>query len=259
MSQQQTLPTRSPHAAGVPAPGAAGTVTAKRASSWGRAFYFVMTLLVTAVVVYGFSHTVGQNLFHPPSPRPTILYLHAVLFTGWLLFFIVQSGLVRTRKVRLHRTLGWCGLVMGSAIPIVGVATAIAMGRLHTREGATDAAQSLIVPLFDMVAFSVAFSLAFQWRTRPEFHRRAMLIATCALSAAAFGRFPNAVFADTWFYAGVDALVLLGVLRDLLVTRRVHPVYLCALPLLVLGQIAAMSPLVRNSPLWLGIAHALLG
>jgi hypothetical protein len=259
MSQEQTLPTQPPHAASARAPRAAGAATAKLASSWGRAFYFVMALLVAAVVVYGFSHTVDQNLLHPPSPRPAILYLHAVLFTGWLLFFIVQSGLVRTRNVQLHRRLGWCGLAMGIAIPIVGVATAIAMGRLHTREGATDAAPSLIVPLFDMVAFSVAFGLAFHWRTRPEFHRRAMLIASCALSAAAFGRFPNAAFADTWFYTGVDALVLLGVLRDLLVVRRVHPVYIYGLPLLVLGQVVAKIPLVNHSPLWLGIAHRLLG
>jgi hypothetical protein len=116
----------------------------------------------------------------------------------------------------------------------------------------------MIVPLWDMVAFTSAFVLAFAFRGRPELHRRLMLVACCALTAAAFGRFPNAQFADNWFYAGVDALVLLAASRDLVTSRRVHPVYLCALPLLILGQTAAMSPRVRHSPAWQGFAGALL-
>ncbi len=228
------------------------------AARWDRSFYSAMSLVIAAVVVYGFSFTIDQNLLHPSSPRPAILYVHAALFSGWLAFFAVQTALVRTRNVRLHRRLGWFGLAMGLAIPIVGVATAIAMGRFRLREGNVEAVGSLIVPLWDMVAFTSAFALAFAWRRRPELHRRLMLIASCALTAAAFGRFPNPVFADNWFYAGVDGLVLLGAARDLVATRRVHPIYLYALPLLILGQTAAMSPRVRSSPAWQSVAGALL-
>ena len=39
-------------------------------------FYFSMSLLVAAVVVYGFSHTIGDNLIHPAIPRPLLLYFH---------------------------------------------------------------------------------------------------------------------------------------------------------------------------------------
>jgi hypothetical protein len=47
-------------------------------------FYFLMTLLIFGIVVYGFSHTVDQNLFHPAVPRPFILYVHAAVFSdGW--------------------------------------------------------------------------------------------------------------------------------------------------------------------------------
>lgn len=95
-------------------------------------------------------------------------------------------------------------------IPFVGIATAIAMMRLRMREGRADAAQFLIVPLFDMLAFSIAFGLGFRWRKKPEFHRRLMLIATCSLTAAAFGRFPDVIMPHNWFYAGVDVLILLG-------------------------------------------------
>jgi hypothetical protein len=147
---------------------------------------------------------------------------------------------------------------MGIAIPIVGVGTAIAMTRFRIREGGAEALPGIIVPLWDMVAFTVAFALAFGWRGRPEVHRRLMLIASCALTAAAFGRFPSPLIADTWFYAGVDLLVLIGAARDLVVTGRVHPVYRYALPILVVGQLLAMSPTVRNSTPWLRFAQALI-
>ena len=194
-----------------------------RLSLVGRSFYFLMSLLIAVVVVYGFSHTINARLIHPPSPRPFILYVHAAIFTGWIVFFILQSTLIRMRNARLHRQLGWFGLVLGMAIPPIGIATAITMTRLRMREGRADAAQFLIVPMFDMLAFSLTFGLAFCWQRRPEIHRRLMLIATCSLTAAAFERFPDVVMPHNWFYAGVDALVLFGGMRDLLAVKRVHP------------------------------------
>jgi hypothetical protein len=236
-----------------------GRLNVKGADLWGRSFYFWMSLLVTVVVIYGFGQTVNERLIHPATPRPAILYLHAALFTGWLAFFILQSALVQTRNVKLHRKLGWFGGAMGVAIPIVGIATAIVMTRMRLHEGSKDAAQFMIVPFWDMVSFTTTFALAFYWRTKPEFHRRLMLLATCALTAAAFGRFPWPLMRDVWFYAGVDGLILLGVLRDLLLTKRVHPVYLYGLPLLMLGQTTVVYISLNSVPAWMRIAHAILG
>jgi hypothetical protein len=117
----------------------------------------------------------------------------------------------------------------------------------------------LAIPFFDMVAFSVSFALAVYWRTRPEFHRRLRLIATCSLTAAAFGRFPNALMPRHWFYAGVDALILLGLVRDLLVMKRPHSVYIYGMPLMMVGQTATIFTLVESWPVWTKIARAMLG
>ena len=90
-------------------------------------FYFSMSLLIAAVVVYGFSHTVDQDLIHATPPRPWILWLHGFVFSGWLVFFIFQSALVRTHNVKLHRKTGWFGAGLGALIPVLGIATAIVM------------------------------------------------------------------------------------------------------------------------------------
>jgi hypothetical protein len=46
-------------------------------------FYFLMSFPIAAVVAFGFSHTIEQNLIHPVIPRPAILYAHAAIFTAW--------------------------------------------------------------------------------------------------------------------------------------------------------------------------------
>jgi hypothetical protein len=215
-----------------------------------------MSLLVAAIVVWGFSHTIDQNLIHATPVRPWILYLHGAVFSGWVVLFIVQTSLVRMHKVRVHRTLGWLGVAWGVAMVVLGVSTAISMTRfkafaLHQ----PDAWQVFIVPLWDITCFTVAFILAIFWRKKPEFHRRLMLVATCVLTAAAFGRFPELF---NTFYAGVDLLIFLGVVRDLIVIRRVHPVYLYALPALIVGQSLVMRVVLTDSPQWHKIANAIL-
>jgi hypothetical protein len=72
------------------------------------------------------------------------------------------------------------------------------------------------------------------------------------------GRFPTGLIPHYWFYAGVDSLILLGVLRDLLVMKRIHRVYLYALPLLVLGQTAIIHVFVTSWPPWIRMARMLL-
>jgi hypothetical protein len=224
-----------------------------------RYFYFFMSLLIAVVVAYGFSRTVSQRLFHPTPPRPLLLYFHAAVFTGWVAFFIFQSALVRVRKVQWHRLTGWFGVALGTAIPILGISTSVVMGRfnvamLHQQ----DSVGFLMVPLWDITCFAAAFGLAVYWRKKPEYHRRLVLIASCALTAAAFGRFPEHILPPIVFYAGVDALILLGVVRDLIVNRRIHKVYRYALPLLIFGQVFVMHTIITSPAWWMRIARAIL-
>ena len=86
-----------------------------------------------------------------------------------------------------------------------------------------------------------------------------MFLATCALTIAAFNRFPASIVPDNWGYAGVDALVFLGVWRDLFVTKRIHPVYLYGLPLMIVGQILTMYIYLTKQPEWMTIAHRIIG
>jgi hypothetical protein len=229
----------------------------KRTSILERYFYLFMSLLIMVVVVYGFSYTINQNLLHPRVQPPQIVYLHSVVFSAWVLFFILQSALVRSHNVRLHRTLGWVGAGLAVSILVLGYTTSTAVLRLAIqRQLPFPTVSFLIVEIMELVCFAVPFALAIYWRKRPDFHRRLMLIATCALTEAAFGRIPSlpALFAP----AGVDVLIFLGVVRDIIVERRIHEVYLYALPAMIFLQIIAEYTYVHQSSWWIEIGSYLL-
>lgn len=222
----------------------------------GTWFYFGMGWLILAIVAYGFGRHAGDRLFHPAEPPPLILHVHVLVFAGWVLLFLVQSGLVRGANVRLHRRLGAFGGALGAVLPVMGLVTALAMQRWHAARGPVNDA-FLSISLNDMLTFAVAFGLALRWRRQPERHRRLMLIATCGLTVAAFARFPRELVPSYSWYLGVDLLIALGMLRDLVVDGRVHLVYRIGLPCVMAAQATAMYLLLAAPAGWLGFLHAL--
>lgn len=224
-----------------------------------RYFYFSMALAMAGLVVWGFSRTVEANLFHAKPQRPLLLWMHGTAFATWMVFFILQSALVRVRKVSVHRFLGWFGAALATVMVVLGFTVSIVMTRfdmsvLHQ----TDVASFLSIPFEDMIVFGSCVALAIYWRTRPEYHRRLIFIASCVLMDAAIGRF------DFWynhsiFYAGLDLLIVLGMMRDWIVDGRAHKVYLYALPPMILLQSLAVYMWRVNPVWWQGINHAILG
>jgi len=221
-------------------------------------FYFAMGLLFLVIVYSGFSRTINENLLHSVVPRPLILWFHAAAFSSWVVFYLFQSVLIRTRSVKWHRFFGWFGAALGAAMVPLGLATAIVMGRFNTLQLHQPGAEPfLIIPVFDMAAFGTLLALAISWRKTPELHRRLLFIATCSLLDAAFARF-DFIFDHSLFLFCPDLLIALGMARDLLVNRRVHRVYLIAFPVLIVIQ--GLVVLVWRSEVawWVRIAHAIM-
>jgi hypothetical protein len=224
-----------------------------------RYFYLSMSLVMAGLIVWGFSRTVDAGLFHAKPARPLLLWMHGAAFSTWILFFIVQSALVRVHKVSVHRTLGWFGAALAATMVVLGCTIAVVMTRfdivvLHQK----NVAQFLSIPFWDMLVFGTCIALAILWRKKPDFHRRLVFIATCELMDAAIGRF-DFWFNNNIFYLGLDLLIVAGMIRDVMVDGRIHKVYLYALPVLVVGQSVTIYLWRANPAWWQGVTHAILG
>ena len=221
-------------------------------------FYQGMSLLIAAVVIYGFSQTIDRKLVHATPRPPILLWVHAYVFSGWVAFFILQSALVRIRKVKIHRTLGWVGAALAATMVVLGFWVAPVMARFDTIQLHRPNREAfLIVPLLDIFEFAIFAGLAILWRKKPERHRRLMLIGSCILTGAAFGRMPL-THSALGFYGGIDGLIVLGVLRDLWVNRHVHNVYLISLPSLIVIQVIAAEIFLHRATFWVRFAHSLI-
>lgn len=229
-----------------------------------RYFYFAMAVLLAAIVWYGFSHTIEENLLHPSFPRPPVLYVHAAVFGGWMVLLLAQTGLVALfRKRRWHRWLGWLGVALASAMPVLGTWSALSMTHLRYGFGDIDDVAFLILALNDMAVFAALMAAAILLRNRQnEAHKRLVLMATCLITVAALTRFPPwlpTVGTAVWpYYLYADLLVALGLVRDLVATGRPHWVYLRVFPAVIALQAVANAIYMTRPKLWMDLALQLV-
>src|SRR5678815_4136309 len=59
------------------------------------------------------------------GPFTTAFHVHGALFTAWVLLFIVQTALISSRRVAVHRRLGIAGAVLAAAMVAAGALVAV--------------------------------------------------------------------------------------------------------------------------------------
>jgi hypothetical protein len=173
--------------------------------------------------------------------------------------FVMQSALVRVRKVSVHRALGWFGAALAATMVVSGFIVAVVMLRfeitvLHRKT----VAPFLSILWSDMVIFGACMALAIYFRKRPEYHRRLVFMASCQLMQAAFVRFDYIGNHDL-YYPALDLLIVAGILRDIVVDGRVNRIYLCVFPAMIALQAWATYLERLNPSWWQAATQAILG
>ena len=222
-----------------------------------RYFYLAMSLLVAGIVVWGFSHTINASLIHAAPPRPLLLWIHGAAFSAWVAFYIFQSALVRTHNVKIHRTLGWFGVALASHHGPSWLHHCRHHESLRRSCAASVRSNVSQRPLRRHDHLRHLRRARGRLAPQARLHRRLLFIATCSLLDAPFGRI-DYIFNNSLFYVFVDSVILLGVVRDLLVNRRIHKVYLVALPLIIAFHVAIVYVWRAAPAWWLSITRAIL-
>jgi hypothetical protein len=160
----------------------------------------------------------------PMSPSlPRIVHVHALIFSAWVALFVVQAGLVTANRVRQHRQLGAAGGVFVLGMIVTGLLTAVQGARDGWNPGGPyrDALSFMFVGVADLAVFASTTAAALYWRSRPEWHRRLMVLGTVGgLMWPAITRMPTIAGRPPLMFGLLALLVLAPAVRDLLVWSR---------------------------------------
>jgi FtsH-binding integral membrane protein len=148
-----------------------------------------MAYTCALIAFAGFAPTYWAPIAAGRFAGPPLLHLHGLLFSAWMLFFILQTTLVARGRVQRHRELGLLGISLATAMLFVGILASLHSVRLGIALGleAQNRAFS-IVPITIVVFFVCAVAAAVVNVSRPEVHKRLMLVATISLLPPAFAR-----------------------------------------------------------------------
>jgi hypothetical protein len=216
---------------------AVSEVRGREAGSHDRAFYGTMAVAMALTVFAGFAPTYYSRFFSGgPSatlsggPFTTLVHVHGALFTAWVVLFVVQTALVASRRVAVHRRLGIAGAAIAGAMIVVGATLAVATAKRGGAPPGADPLAFLIVPIFDMVLFATFVTAALVRRRDKEAHKRLMILAYVSILVA-------------------------GIVYDYVTRRRVHPVYLWGGALLVISVPLRLG--LSTTSAWRGFAEML--
>jgi hypothetical protein len=229
----------------------ATTTAAIPRSASPRRLYVGLAILATAIAFVGFWPAYFGPLLAGTVDKTLIVHIHAAVYVGWLAIFITQAVLAATGRVAAHVKLGRFAIGYGVLLIVVGLVTAFARFAIRVRAGEATAAQTqLLGPLLDMLMFAPLFAAAIYYRRTPDVHKRLMIVATTSLLIAAVSRMPflaePRILTLHLLWA---APIFLAMAHDFWRQRKVHPVYVLGLVVLLLAGPLLRTP-ARQSQLW---------
>lgn len=231
--------------------------TAKAVFDREHRFFFISACFMALVLVAGFSTNI---IFQRSSfASPILFHVHAVTFFGWVVLYLLQTGLVATGSRALHKRLGWLALVWTPAMVVLG--TAITLTVIRSTGGPFFFARDefLIGNPVGILTFAGIVFWAIRLRRRTDWHSRLMFCAMASITGPGFGRLlPMPLLMPlAWIISAVifpSLFILAGMRRDKRRIGRVHPAYLWGLGLLVGTQIVVEG--VAFSPVGKAIGDA---
>lgn len=212
-------------------------------------FFLTMAVVMALIMVAGFSlHlAMGRSSFG----APLLVHLHAVIFFGWVVLYVLQNLFVYRGVMALHRTLGWIASGWVAAMVVVGIHTTIAMVRAGKAPFFFEPGYFLVMNALIVLTFAGLTAAAIVLRRQTDWHRRLHYCGMAMLTAPAFGRLLPAPLMIPWAAWGIFAATmvfpLIGMAADLRRRGSVHPAWWWGAYTMLVAQ-CAMSLIAFSGP-----------
>lgn len=155
---------------------------------WGVAAVFPLLVLAGYFKTYYF-----KAFFDVPPAANWLVHFHAVVMSVWVLYFVAQIVLARTKNIKLHMSMGLAGIALAAMVVVVGLATAYDSHIVrHTAPPGLSPYSFLVIPLGDMMFFVATLATALVYRKNQFIHKPLMLLTAINFAAPALARLPIA-------------------------------------------------------------------
>jgi hypothetical protein len=225
--------------------------------AFDRRLYTTAAILFAVIVLVGFGRTYYLKALSGAPPLNALVHLHGLVMTAWVALFATQVGLISSKRVQLHRQLGYAGVGLAVLVVLVGVPTALRAakyGSASTPQGIAPLG-FMIVPVFDLLMFVLLFGAAVYYRRTPSVHKSLMLLTAINFLPPALGRIPLPslrALGPLWFFGVPTALALLCLWLDARRRGRVNRWLAGGTALLVASYVARMALMTTGA--WMAVA-----
>lgn len=214
----------------------------------GAAIGFPLVVLAGYFKSYYFS-----ALFTDARPIANMLvHAHGIVMSAWVLYFVAQVALIRTRNVKLHMTMGLAGIALAVTVIVVGMATAYDAQLMRgAAPPGVNPHSFFIFPVSDMTLFAVLFAAAIYYRKQRVEHKALMLLTAINFAPAALFRLPVVPPEYTvWFAFGVPAAIAVAILIwHTWKNGKLNKIFAAGVALLVAA--VPLRPVISETEAWL--------
>jgi hypothetical protein len=240
-----------------------------------RLFYVSMAGVMMATALAGFAASYLVPVATGSFVGPSVLHLHALIAFAWTALFLSQTMLVSGGHTGRHQAMGLFGIALATAMVFSGLMVGAKTLSEGIASGHEDAARSFtIFPVTIILLFAGFVAAAIANISRPEIHKRLMLIASIVTMPPALGRTLGHIFRDealprqiiggappslelgTVASLAADGFLVVAIVYDWLTRGRPHRVYVYGLAIMLLVQ-GLRIPL-SQTPFWRGVTDVLL-
>jgi hypothetical protein len=226
-----------------------------------RWFFAAMAGIVALATFVGFAPSYYLAPMFGAKPLSTLLHAHGLVFTGWILLYVVQTGLITAGRTDIHRIVGPAAAALAVAMVPLGIATAIITKQVAAAHHLPPQGPPLIFPLGAILTFAVLVGAAVVMRNRAAWHKRLMLLGTVAILTTPLARITR--FAHLGLTPPIGGMVLTDILLAALVSYdlkkhgKLHPATAWGGGFFLATQL--LRVLLNLTPAWQHFAKSLTG
>jgi hypothetical protein len=222
-----------------------------------RGFFLAAAICFPLIVLIGYFKTYYFSAFFDVKPvANSLVHAHGIVMSVWVLYFVAQIVLIRSKNIKLHMTMGMAGIALAALVVVVGMLTAYdaQIVRASAPPG-INPHSFFILPMSDMLLFVIFFAGAIYYRKRPAEHKSLMLMTAINFLPATLFRLPLFPQESTILFTfGIPSLIAVACLIWFTIKhRKLNKVFAAAVLLLIAA--VPLRPIIGDSAIWLNFVN----